>query len=135
MYAPAADWPASTRLLLGKGSLAASAGERHLLLRKLLKPAFSVSGVAQMVPRMGAIAERCLSEWAGKGRVQGLLAAKEFTFRVRAHRHTTDRTDTQAKLYVAPTLGMRTAGGGPFRTCDFPLVWKSVLHMSQTLAV
>ncbi|CAK0785282.1 hypothetical protein CVIRNUC_008488 [Coccomyxa viridis] len=77
-----ADWPASTRLLLGKGSLAASSGERHLLLRKLLKPAFSLPGVAQMVPKMGAIAEQCMSKWASKGRVQGLLAAKEFTFRV-----------------------------------------------------
>ena len=116
MHAPAADWPASTRLLLGKGSLAASSGERHLLLRKLLKPAFSMPGVAQMVPKMGAIAERCMSAWASKGRVQGLLAAKEFTFRVCAQHHATDRTGTllmQAMLHVAPTLCMSRAGSGP----------------------
>ena len=104
MHAPAADWPASTRLLLGKGSLAASSGERHLLLRKLLKPAFSAPGVAQMVPRMGAIAERCMSEWASKGLVQGLLASKEFTFRVCAH------TTPLVGLTCAPDTRNATCG-------------------------
>lgn len=81
-YISAADWPTSTRIMLGKGSLAASEGERHLQLRKLLKPAFSMSGIADMVPKVGAIAERCLGSWADAGQVQGMDAAKEFTFRV-----------------------------------------------------
>ena len=63
-------------------------------MRKLLKPIFSVPGVAQMVPKIGAIAEQCLSEWASKGHVQGLLAAKEFTFRVSMQHYIVVRTDS-----------------------------------------
>ena len=83
----AGDWPTSVKLMLGKGSVSAATGSFHLQLRKVLKPAFSVSGVADMVPKIGAIAEQCLSKWADDGHVKGMLAAKEFTFRVGLGKH------------------------------------------------
>ncbi len=78
----AADWPTSTKLMLGKGSVSAATGDFHLRLRKLLKPAFSMSGVANMIPRIAAMADQCLSKWADEGQIKGMLATKEFTFRV-----------------------------------------------------
>ena len=68
--------------MLGKGSVAAVTGDLHLQLRKLLKPAFSVSGVGDMVPKLAAIAEQCLTMWTDEGEIKGMLACKEFTFRV-----------------------------------------------------
>lgn len=78
----AADWPTSTKLMLGKGSVSAATGDFHARLRKLLKPAFSMSGMARMVPKVAVIAEQCLSKWADEGQIKGMLATKEFTFRV-----------------------------------------------------
>ena len=71
-------------MMLGHGSVAVATGERHLQLRKLMKPAFSVSGISDMVPKLAAIAEQCLGSWAEQGQVKGMLAAKELTFRVRS---------------------------------------------------
>lgn len=71
-------------MMLGYGSVAVVTGERHLQLRKLMKPAFSVSGISDMVPKLAAIAEHCLGSWAEQGQVKGMLAAKEFTFRVKS---------------------------------------------------
>ena len=68
--------------MLGKGSVSAATGDFHLRLRKLLKPAFSMSGVSNMIPRIAAMADRCLGQWADAGQVKGMRATKEFTFRV-----------------------------------------------------
>ena len=78
----AADWPTSTRLMLGKGAVNVVTGDSHMQLRKVLRPAFSMSSIAGILPKLGTIAEQCLSSWAAKGQVSGMLAAKEFTFRV-----------------------------------------------------
>lgn len=78
----AGDWPTSTKLMLGKGSVSVVTGDFHVRLRKLLKPAFSMSGVANMMPKLAAISDQCLSKWADEGQIKGMLATKEFTFRV-----------------------------------------------------
>ena len=78
----AGDWPTSTKLMLGKGSVSVATGDFHVQLRKLLKPAFSMSGIANMVPKVAVIAEQCLSKWADEEQIKGMLATKEFTFRV-----------------------------------------------------
>lgn len=69
-------------MLLGRHAVAVVTGPHHLQLRKILRPAFSVSSVNDLVPRMAAIARRCCDKWAAEGRGKGLLHAKEFTFSV-----------------------------------------------------
>jgi cytochrome P450 len=81
---PAADWPRSTRVLLGRFGLINIVGARHAVLRKILKPAFSLGAIAGFAPGMAAVAARCCEKWAAQGRVQGMQAAKEYTFLVRA---------------------------------------------------
>lgn len=77
-----ADWPTSTQVLLGENALAVVSGERHLKMRKMQKPAFSMSAINVVIPRMADIAQRSCDKWASKGRVKGKICAKEFTFAV-----------------------------------------------------
>lgn len=78
----AADWPKSTKVLLGKHAVATAAGEHHKLLRKILRPPFSVTAVNDLMPRMADIARRCCDRWAAQGRGKGLMFAKDYTFTV-----------------------------------------------------
>ena len=78
----AADWPTSTKVLLGKHAVATAAGEHHKLLRKVLRPPFSVTAVNDLMPRMADIARSCCDRWASQGRGKGLVFAKDYTFTV-----------------------------------------------------
>lgn len=78
----AANWPTSTKVLLGRHGVSVVEGARHLQLRKILRPAFTVAAVNDLVPRMAAIAQCCCDKWAAEGRGKGQTLAKEFTFSV-----------------------------------------------------
>ncbi|CAL8471479.1 g11021 [Coccomyxa elongata] len=76
------DWPTSTKVLLGRHAVATAAGEHHKLLRKILRPPFSVAAVNDLMPRMADIARRCCDRWATQGRGKGLMFAKDYTFTI-----------------------------------------------------
>lgn len=78
----AADWPTSTKVLLGRHAVATAAGEHHKLLGKILRPPFSLAAVNDLMPRMANIARRCCDRWATQGRGKGLMFAKDYTFTV-----------------------------------------------------
>ena len=64
--APAADWPTSVKVLLGRYGVVNVTGEGHLKLRKTLNPSFRLGPVNEVVPRMAALAERCCARWASR---------------------------------------------------------------------
>ncbi|KAK9843391.1 hypothetical protein WJX81_000043 [Elliptochloris bilobata] len=76
------DWPKATSTLLGPHSVTATTGDAHLRMRKILNPAFTVKAVAEFVPGMVGIAQRCCADWQKQGRVSGYDCSKEYTFLV-----------------------------------------------------
>lgn len=78
----AADWPKSTKALLGPWSVTVLTGEAHAKLRRVLNPAFRSSVLARSIPAIANFAYEYCNRWADEGLISGYSACKGFPFKV-----------------------------------------------------
>ena len=74
------SWPKSTRVLLGKKSLAVNNGSYHTSRRKLLYDAFQPRALASYIPTMAQISDRYLTEWCEMGTFAWYPELRNYTF-------------------------------------------------------
>ena len=73
-------WPKSTRILLGKDSLAVSSGNIHTSRRKLLFQAFQPRALASYVPAMAEITTKYLQRWEEMENLTWYPEIRDYTF-------------------------------------------------------
>ncbi len=73
-------WPKSTRILLGKESLAVSSGNIHTSRRKLLYQAFQPRALTNYIPAMEKITEKYLQKWEKMTTVTWYPELRDYTF-------------------------------------------------------
>ena len=95
-------WPKSTRILLGKDSLAVSGGSIHTSRRKLLYQAFQPRALASYIPTVERITDEYLQKW---------LRMKTFTWYPELRNYT---FDIASKLFVGIDGGSQTSVGHYF---------------------
>ena len=74
------SWPKSTRILLGKKSLAVNNGSFHTSRRKLLYDAFQPRALASYIPTMEQISDRYLKKWSQMGTLTWYPELRNYTF-------------------------------------------------------
>ena len=74
------SWPKSTRILLGKKSLAVNNGSFHTSRRKLLYDAFQPRALASYIPTMEQISDRYLQKWSQMGSLTWYPELRNYTF-------------------------------------------------------
>ncbi len=73
-------WPKSTRILLGKKSLAVNSGSFHTSRRKLLYEAFQPRALASYIPTMEQITDKYLQKWVEMGTLIWYPELRNYTF-------------------------------------------------------
>lgn len=79
-----ARWPASTRRLLGQGSVAVQTGPVHAHRRGVIAQAFTPRVIRDQVPEIDRIAQEHLERWRQADSVGWAEALAEYTFHVAA---------------------------------------------------
>ena len=74
------SWPKSTRILLGKKSLAVNNGSFHTSRRKLLYDAFAPRALASYIPTMEQITNKYLEKWSDMGTLTWYPELRNYTF-------------------------------------------------------
>ena len=74
------SWPKSTRILLGKKSLAVNNGSFHTSRRKLLYDAFAPRALASYIPTMEQITNKYLEKWSEMGTFTWYPELRNYTF-------------------------------------------------------
>ena len=98
----ASAWPKSTRILLGKESLAVNNGSFHTSRRKLLYQAFQPRALMSYIPTMERISDRYLEKWAEMGTLTWYPELRDYTF------------DIASNLFVSTDGGSQTSVGQYF---------------------
>ena len=96
------SWPKSTRILLGKKSLAVNNGSFHTSRRKLLYDAFQPRALASYIPTMEQITDRYLEKWSEMGTLTWYPELRNYTF------------DIASNLFVSTEGGSDSAVGHYF---------------------
>jgi retinoid hydroxylase len=73
-------WPKSTRILLGKKSLAVNNGSFHTSRRKLLYQAFQPRALSNYIPTMEKITDDYLHKWEEMGTLTWYPELRDYTF-------------------------------------------------------
>jgi len=73
-------WPKSTRILLGKDSLAVSSGNIHTSRRKLLFQAFQPRALTSYIPSMAEITTKYLQRWEEMQTLTWYPEIRDYTF-------------------------------------------------------
>ncbi len=73
-------WPKSTRILLGKDSLAVSSGNIHTSRRKLLFQAFQPRALTSYIPTMAEITTKYLQRWEQRQTLTWYPEIRDYTF-------------------------------------------------------
>ncbi len=95
-------WPKSTRILLGKNSLAVNNGSFHTSRRKLLYNAFQPRALASYIPTMEQITNNYLHQWEKTGMLTWYPQLRNYTF------------DIASNLFVSNDGGSQTSIGHYF---------------------
>ena len=95
-------WPKSTRILLGRESLAVNNGSFHTSRRQLLYQAFQPRALASYIPTMAQISDRYLEKWASMGTLAWYPELRNYTF------------DIASNLLVGTDSGSQSAVGHNF---------------------
>jgi cytochrome P450 len=95
-------WPKSTRILLGKKSLAVNSGSFHTSRRKLLYQAFQPRALASYIPTMAQITDAYLNKWSEIGTLTWYPELRDYTF------------DIASNLFVSTEAGSQTPVGHYF---------------------
>ena len=74
------QWPLSTRLLLGEGSLSHARGLDHTVKKKALLKAFSSDALSSYVPVIQQITRKFIQQWIVRGRVSVCEEMKTLNF-------------------------------------------------------
>ncbi|MBE9043627.1 cytochrome P450 [Pleurocapsales cyanobacterium LEGE 10410] len=98
-------WPKSTRVLLGKKSLAVNNGSFHTSRRKLLYDAFQPRALASYIPTMEQITNNYLQKWEQTNQLTWYPELRNYTF------------DIASNLFVS------TDGGSQSRVGHYFEVW------------
>ena len=125
------SWPKSTRVLLGKKSLAVNNGSFHTSRRKLLYDAFAPRALASYIPTMEQISDRYLQKWSQMGTLTWYPELRNYTF------------DIASNLFVSTDGGSQSKVGHYFEiwcaglfTLPISLPWTKfgkALHARQKL--
>lgn len=97
-----ATWPKSTRVLLGKESLAVKNGSFHTSRRKLLYQAFQPRALASYIPTMSRITDEYLRKWEKMETFAWYPELRDYTF------------DIASNLFVSTDGGSQTPLGHNF---------------------
>lgn len=95
-------WPKSTRILLGKESLAVNNGSFHTSRRKLLYQAFQPRALSNYIPTMATITQEYLEKWEQLGTLTWYPELRNYTF------------DIASNLFVSQDGGSQTPIGHYF---------------------
>ena len=95
-------WPKSTRILLGKKSLAVNNGSFHTSRRKLLYDAFQPRALASYIPTMEQITEKYLQKWLQMNTLTWYPELRNYTF------------DIASNLFVSTDGGSQSEVGHYF---------------------
>ena len=95
-------WPKSTRILLGKESLAVNNGSFHTSRRKLLYDAFQPRALASYIPTMEQITDAYLQKWTDMGTLTWYPELRNYTF------------DIASNLFVGTDGGSQSSVGHYF---------------------
>ncbi|XP_030235615.1 cytochrome P450 26C1, partial [Gadus morhua] len=99
------QWPQSTRILLGPGTLVNASGGGHRGKRKLLAKAFSRGALDSYLPRLQEEVRAEVSRWClHPGPVEVYAAAKTLTFRIAAGVLLGLRLDEERTAHLARTF-------------------------------
>ena len=125
------SWPKSTRILLGKKSLAVNNGSFHTSRRKLLYDAFQPRALASYIPTMADITEKYLQKWSEMETFTWYPELRNYTF------------DIASNLFVSTDGGSQSEVGHHFEvwcaglfTIPIALPWTKfgkALHSRQKL--
>jgi cytochrome P450 len=125
------SWPKSTRVLLGKKSLAVNNGSFHTSRRKLLYDAFAPRALASYIPTMEQITNKYLEKWSEMGKLTWYPELRNYTF------------DIASNLFVSTDGGSQSKVGHYFEvwcaglfTLPISLPWTKfgkALHARQKL--
>ena len=96
------SWPKSTRILLGKKSLAVNNGSFHTSRRKLLYDAFAPRALASYIPTMEQITNDYLKKWERLGQLTWYPELRNYTF------------DIASNLFVSTDGGSQSQVGHDF---------------------
>ena len=97
-------WPKSTRILLGKESLAVNSGSFHTSRRKLLYQAFQPRALSNYIPTMEKITDAYLQKWQQMETLTWYPELRDYTF------------DIASNLFVSTDGGSHTSVGRNFET-------------------
>ena len=100
----ASTWPKSTRILLGKESLAVNSGNFHTSRRKLLYQAFQPRALSSYIPTMEQITDAYLQKWSQMSELTWYPEIRDYTF------------DIASNLFVSTDGGSKTPVGKNFET-------------------
>lgn len=91
-------WPKSTRILLGKESLANSSGSIHTSRRKLLYQAFQPRALASYIPAMENITTKYLQRWEQKKTLTWYPELRDYTFDIASNLFLSTDGGSQSKI-------------------------------------
>lgn len=77
-----AQWPTSTKLLLGDGSLTGSSGNIHNLRKKALFKAFSNTALEEYTKVVQSITKDCIEHWCTQENILTHQEFKSLTFEI-----------------------------------------------------
>ena len=92
------SWPKSTRVLLGKKSLAVNNGSYHTSRRKLLYDAFQPRALASYIPTMAQISDRYLTKWCEMGTLTWYPELRNYTFDIASNLFLSTDGGTSSKV-------------------------------------
>lgn len=78
----ASQWPPSAKLILGKGALAHSKGEKHTWRRQMIAKAFAPEAIQSYIPSIQKIVQDYIRRWCKMGHIHGYPEARSMTFTV-----------------------------------------------------
>lgn len=76
------QWPKSTKMLVGEGSLTVSSGSIHNVRKKAIFKAFSNTALEGYTKVTQTITKNCIDQWCTKGNVLGYQEFKSLTFEI-----------------------------------------------------
>ena len=91
-------WPKSTRILLGKQSLAVNQGSFHTSRRKLLYQAFQPRALSSYIPAMAKITESYLQKWSAMKTLTWYPELRHYTFDIASNLFLGDDGGSQSYL-------------------------------------
>ena len=94
----ASTWPKSTRILLGKESLAVRNGSFHTSRRKLLYQAFQPRALASYIPAMAKITDRYLQKWLEIKTLTWYPEIRDYTFDIASNLFIGTNGNSQASV-------------------------------------